>query len=122
MISTAHSLNETRRPLNLYAAKDGKQHEQPRTKHGFGRMMNAQCIIMNEQPLKMNLWDGRIIKMFNAIGMMEWSQILSIAFFRRKNATSQTTCRFSQTHNQTAMPFSAQGINCLNQILEEMND
>ena len=32
------------------------------------------------------------------------------------------TYKFSQTNNQTTMPCSAQGINCLNQILEEIND
>ena len=32
------------------------------------------------------------------------------------------TCMLAQTHNHTAMPYSAQGINCLNQLLEENDD
>ena len=42
---------------------------------------------------------------------------------RRKIAASRLQiCRLAQTHKQTAMPCFAEGINCLNQIMEEMND
>ena len=32
------------------------------------------------------------------------------------------TCMITQSSHQTIMPYSTQGINCLNQLLEEIND
>ena len=69
---------------------------------------------------------NNIKKYFTTDGKDGLARNLGFSFFKSKNVTFQDanlqTCRLAQLSHHTAVPFSAQGINFLNQLLEEMND
>ena len=75
-------------------------------------LLLSSCVNEEEQIIMNRSWSMR---------SMEWAHILLISCLRSKKTSFQRLQAYpSMTSN--AMPLLAQGIKCLNQLLEELND